>query len=174
LLGGESKAIDTEDVAVKANEIAPGRFTWRKYPHQINIENVRAFLSDAKKLKNGHYLLGSGKEGWLLTEVGCQFARKRVGELDGIDLSKTRRTALERQWINRERGRMLATEVFSKFQSGRIDGITTQETETFFRLDEYVRGEARERKILRVVNTFSEDPELGRVVKQLAEKIRKR
>ena len=51
LLGGESKAIDTEDVAVKANEIAPGRFNWRKYPHQINIENVRTFLSDAKKPK---------------------------------------------------------------------------------------------------------------------------
>ena len=174
LLGGESKAIETEDVAVKANEIAPGRFNWRKYPHQINIENVRTFLSDAKKPKNGHYLLGSGKEGWLLTEAGCQFARKRVGELDGIDLSKTRHTALERQWINRERGRMLASEVFSKFQSGRINAITTQEAETFFRLDEYVKGEARERKILRVVNTFSEDAELGRAVTKLAEKIRKR
>ena len=27
LLGGDSKRIDTEDVAVKTNEIAPGRFT---------------------------------------------------------------------------------------------------------------------------------------------------
>lgn len=50
LLGGEAKVIDTEDVAVKANEIAPGRFTWRKFPEQINIENVRTFLSDAKKV----------------------------------------------------------------------------------------------------------------------------
>jgi hypothetical protein len=31
LLGGDSKRIDTEDVAVKSNELAPGRFTWRKY-----------------------------------------------------------------------------------------------------------------------------------------------
>jgi hypothetical protein len=42
LLGGESLPVDTEDVAVRANEIAPGRFLWRKYPHQINIENVRS------------------------------------------------------------------------------------------------------------------------------------
>jgi hypothetical protein len=55
-----------------------------------------------------------------------------------------------------------------------MSAITLQEAETFFRLDEYVRGEARERKILRVVNTFGEDPELGRAVTKLAEKIRKR
>lgn len=34
LLGGDSHCVDTEDVAVKVNEIAPGRFTWRKYPDQ--------------------------------------------------------------------------------------------------------------------------------------------
>jgi hypothetical protein len=44
LLGGDTQYVDTEDVAVKANELAPGRFTWRKYRNQINIENVRTFL----------------------------------------------------------------------------------------------------------------------------------
>ncbi|MFZ0829061.1 MAG: hypothetical protein WAO02_16730 [Verrucomicrobiia bacterium] len=34
LLGGDSKRIDTEDIAVKANELAPGRFNWRKYRDQ--------------------------------------------------------------------------------------------------------------------------------------------
>src|SRR5512139_1564750 len=73
LLGGDSEYADTEDIAVKVNDLARGRFTWRKYPDQINIENIRAFLSDAKKPKNGAYLLGSGKEGWLLTEKGLAF-----------------------------------------------------------------------------------------------------
>ena len=31
LLGGDSEYIETEDVAMKANEVAPGRFTCRKY-----------------------------------------------------------------------------------------------------------------------------------------------
>lgn len=130
LLGGESRPIDTEDIAVKANKIAPGRFTWRKYPEQINIENVRTFLSDAKKPKNGHYLIGSGKEGWLLTEKGHAFARKQVSRLDGVDLSKTRYTASERQWIGRERGRMLASDVVSKLNAG--NPVTLQEAESFF------------------------------------------
>jgi hypothetical protein len=30
LLGGETQRIDTEDIAVKANEIAPGCFAWRR------------------------------------------------------------------------------------------------------------------------------------------------
>ena len=32
LLGGERQRVDTEDIAVKANELASGRFTWRRYP----------------------------------------------------------------------------------------------------------------------------------------------
>lgn len=46
-LGGATQAVDTEDVAHKANELAPGRFTWRKYKDQINIETVRKRLWDA-------------------------------------------------------------------------------------------------------------------------------
>ena len=46
LLGGEARYIDTEDVAMKANELAPGRFSWIKYRDQINIkESVRLPLS---------------------------------------------------------------------------------------------------------------------------------
>jgi hypothetical protein len=62
LLGGDSKYVDTEDIAFKANELAPGRFTWRKYPEQINIDNIRKRLSDAKSENKGGYLLGSFKK----------------------------------------------------------------------------------------------------------------
>jgi hypothetical protein len=51
LLGGDSKPIDTEDVAIKTNELAPRRFTWRKYPDQINIDTVRKRLWDATNKK---------------------------------------------------------------------------------------------------------------------------
>lgn len=44
LLRGDSNSVDTEDVAVKANELAPGAFTWRKYRDQINLEIVRVVL----------------------------------------------------------------------------------------------------------------------------------
>lgn len=63
LLGGESSPIDTEDIAVKANALAPGAFTWRKYPDQINMEIVRVVLSNLKRAEDGNLLVGKGKDG---------------------------------------------------------------------------------------------------------------
>ena len=48
LLGGETGPVDTEDIAIKASELAPGKFTWKKYREQVNIDNIRKRLSDAQ------------------------------------------------------------------------------------------------------------------------------
>lgn len=173
LLGGDSHCVDTEDVAVKVNEIAPGRFTWRKYPDQINIEYVRVRLSEAKKSDSGGYLTGTGAKGWMLTQQGVSFARSRVKELRGVDLSKNRLSARDKQWLRAERNRLCASEAFHKAQSGAIDAVTIQEAETFFRLDDYVTGSARSRKLTRILNAFGADKELGRAVRDLAELVRK-
>ena len=172
LLGGDTQYVDTEDIAVKANEIAPGRFTWRKYSNQINIENVRAFLSDAKKEKNGAFLRGAGKDGWLLTESGAAFAKARVDTLENVDLSRERLSVKDRRWLQHERTRMLSSEAFAKLSKGKAEEITAQEAESFFRLDVYVTGNAREDKIVRALNAFGGDPELGPAVKTLAPKVR--
>ncbi len=46
--------------------------------------------------------------------------------------------------------------------------MTAREAETFFRVDEYVTGEARERKVNRIAYAFGDDPELGPLVRALA------
>lgn len=173
LLGGESKFIDTEDIAMRANELAPGRFTWRKYPQQINIENVRTFLSDAKKLKNGGLVNGSGTKGWMLSETGLEFARSRLGDVKGQDLTRVRPSAKEKQWIRNERDRMLSSDAYKKFQVKGIASITHQEAAAFFRIDDYVEPEGRERKLLRILNSFRDDKELGPAIKAIAHKVRK-
>jgi len=173
LLGGESHQVDTEDVAVKANEIALGRFLWRKYPNQINIENVRALLSLAKNTQNG-YLIGTGKDGWLLTEKGCLFARSKVENLNGVDLSARRLSSKEKHWLRNERTRLLASEALRKYEALGIDAVSSQEAEAFFGVDDYITGSARERTVLRILNLFGDDPQLGQVVKEFAVKVRKR
>jgi hypothetical protein len=171
ILGGESMEIDTENIAIKVNELAPGRFTWHKYKDQINIENVRTFLSDAKKIKNGSYLLGSGKKGWLLTERGVAFSKQHLKELTDTNLARTSLSQEERRWIQREKMRMLSHPVMSKFMAQGPDIITPQEAESFFRVDDYVTGTAREKKIVRILNTFRDNPEIGQVVIILAGKV---
>lgn len=166
LLGGEARRVDTEDVAIKANEIAPGRFTWRKYYDQINLELVRVYLSDAKKPEKGGYLCGSGKTGWTLTEKGTEFAKRHIEDLDGAALSN------ERHRRQKERTRLLASTAFQKFMTGGPNAVSRRDIEVFFRIDDYVVGEARERKVARIVKAFGNDPELGGVVRELANRVR--
>jgi len=173
LLGGDSKRIDTEDVAVKSNELAPGRFTWRKYPDQINIENVRTFLSDAKKPKNGAFLLGAGKDGWILTGAGLDFSKSHVGGLKNAALGRAPLNLKERAQLRRERERLLSTDAFAKFSSNQAAEISLQEAESFFRVDAYVTGDARMERILRTKNRFADDAELAPLIRLLESKLSK-
>ena len=173
LLGGEAKPVDLEDIAIKANEVAPGRFAWRKYPSQINIKNVDAFLWDAKKPKNGQYVLNSGKDEWVLTAHGVAFARQRIADLGEIDVSRKALSARDKSWIRSERERMLASPAFAKYRAGGSKIVSEQEAEAFFRLDSYVMGRAREQKLLRLINVFGDDADLGDAVKALEVKVRR-
>jgi hypothetical protein len=173
LLGGEAKPVDLEDIAMKANEIAPGRFAWRKYSSQINIKNIDAFLWDAKKPKNGNYVLNSGKDEWVLTPVGVVFARERIAALQDVDVSRKALSAKHKNWLRSERERMRGSPAFAKFRAGELDEVSEQEAEAFFRLDSYVTGRPREQKLLRLMNVFGDDAELGDAVKALETKVRR-
>jgi hypothetical protein len=174
LLGGDSKYIDTEDVAVKVNELAPGRFTWRKYPGQINIDNVRKRLSDAKNPEKSGYLLGSFTQGWLLSENGLKFCRKNSKELKSAGLSRAPLDKRELSWRRHEKARMLGSPAFEKIRGNREDEITPREAEGFFMVDDYVTGVARENKLARIINAFGNDAELGRAIRLLKEKVREK
>ena len=173
LLGGDSSYVDTEDIAVKTNELAPGRFTWRKYPDQINIDNIRKRLSDAKKAQKGSYLIGSHNDGWLLTEKGLEFSKKITKQLQDIEISREPINKKEMAWQRREKARMIASSAYTKATVKKFEKIKTQEAEAFFRLDDYVTGKARETKIIKYLNAFIDDPDLGSLIKILAEKVRK-
>ena len=168
LLGGDRQPVDTEDVAKKANELAPGRFTWRKYKDQINLEMVRVYLSDAKKKAKGSYLIGSGNAGWTLSEAGLAFAGANLDALEVLRVSDPRRAVgQDRVRLQRERARLMTSDAYAKVASGQADDVTQREAESFFRVDSYVRGEARRRRIAMVANTHGDDPELGHVIEVL-------
>lgn len=174
LVGGKATYADTEDIAVKANEIAPGRFAWRKYKGQINIETVRKRLWDATKPEKGGYLIGTERDGWLLTQAGLKFCKKNLRVMKGINVDLTRRSQREQTWIHRERVRMLADPAYQKFSSGGLTSVIPVEAERFFRVDDYVVGAARKKKIERSIAAFNSDPLLGDATKRLAELVRRK
>jgi hypothetical protein len=177
LLGGESEYLDTEDIAIKANELGAGCFSWKKYPDQINIELVRVSLSNAKKQEYGSYIIGSTKTGWQLSQKGLNFCRKRLKDLEEIDISpqlSPEPNAREMVWQSREKSRMLTSPALAIFNSKGIDAVTEQEAEAFFRIDDYVTGTARTRKLSRIMDTFGNDSDLGKAIRALAKKVREK
>jgi hypothetical protein len=171
LLGADGKRIDIEDIAVKANEIAPGMFTWKKYKDQIDRELIYKHLWDLTKAeKAGAYVVGTKNDGWMLTLEGTEFSRKAVKNLKGASPAVKKKK--EEPWVGRERQRMLREIAHAKFADGRKDEITFADAERFFRLDDYVIGEARERKIRQAENAFHDDPQLGPTLTKAVELIR--
>lgn len=169
--GGQRDSVHTEDVAIKASELAPGMFGWEKHPDRIDKELVRVALSDARLKKR--FTLGSHDQGWMLTPVGLAWARHQPSVGEG-SVAVVRRRGKEDAQLHRERGRMVGTVAFEKFAEGKADLISSDDADAFFRLNVYVRGQARQRKIARIENEFGNDPQLGELIGQLAEKARNR
>jgi hypothetical protein len=173
LEGGDQKAIDTEDVAVRANALAPGRFTWRKYPDQINLEIVRVYLSEAKSPKGSGLLVGSGRTGWSLTPAGLKWAREASKRLRGVDLSRARDEGAggsvdERRW-RRERARLVAMPAWKRWTTDRAAIIDADDAAEVFRIDSYAEGRMRTMKITRLRSLFAEDREMLSFIDAMAQ-----
>lgn len=172
LAGGDRKHVDTEDIAVKANEVAPGRFSWRKYRDQIDLEAIYKHLWDLTKPDKGSFVEGSKHAGWLMTKDGIDFAERTVGKLPSLRPAREKRPKSEEKWIKRERDRMLSEPAYGKARDGRFSDITLIEAQKFFRLDDYVVGAVRTRKLQQAEMDFRDDPELGPAVQNIAAIVR--
>lgn len=170
-LGGESRFVDTEYIAVEANRIAPGRFRWVHFPDQINIHNIKSCLWKSKSAETGYLVLGSDKRGWMLTEKGAGLAVKLASQLPGVFPAISRQDDKSDKWKIVERARLINSDAYKRFIDGGAEETTRSEVEAFFRLNDYVTGDVREKKIVRLLNAFGIDPDLGNAVKALAKKL---
>jgi len=166
VLGGDQTPVDTEDAAMKANELAPRRFNWRKYPDQVSLEHVRVFLSDAKKPKYGSLLAGDGTKGWRLTPAGVGWARRndQLAVAGSAERERVDRD-LKRRRIN-EQARIRGLPAWAKFTAG--ENVSLREAEAVFRVSEYVRDSRREQLVDRGRTLFAGDDELGPFVEAMA------
>lgn len=176
-LGGDQRHIDTEDVAVKVYQFAPKRFGWRKYPEQINLELVRVYLSDAKKVEHGELLSGSGKTGWRLTRKGLEWlgsARKRLDALqrdEPVD-RRSRAGSVDSNRRDREHKRIVSLPAWTRWAQGERSVVLSDAHEVF-RLDSYATASVRESKLTRLKAMFADDEELSQFLAHLSAEIDK-
>ena len=164
-LGGDVSSIDTEDVAIQADKIAPKRFRWRKYAQFINNELVHTSLRDAKN--SSGLLRGSNTHGWQMTSKGKSLAI--AIDKAGIKSTQPRRSASksEKAWAAREKQRILREPAIVKYFEGKLGRITRAEAERFFGLNDYITGNARDERVQRFKHIFEDDPDLGDVVQHM-------
>ena len=146
-LEGHDKPIDSEDIAVHVNALAPGKFCWRRYPEYIDLQVVNQSLQDARRKRNGSLVVGSNSKGWMLSANGMEWFKRfqldssSVG-VDGIPLRKG--SILQSQDL--ERRRLLNTDAYHLFQVGRFADISRNEFFEFAKINEYFPLKARARR----------------------------
>jgi hypothetical protein len=160
LLGGDASFTDREDVAVKANELAPGRFNWRKYASYIDLDAVGVALRDAKKEKNGSLLVGSNPEGWMLSPAGLRWFSSL--NLDSIIEPQTAQYRKDSIIENQETEcvRLRSTRAYKLFTENDIDSVTLQDFYQFARVNEYYQTKTRKKRVAVVDNAVVGDNEL--------------
>lgn len=167
VLGGDRAPVDTENVAIEADRLAPGRFRWRKFKEHIDLGLVRNGLQDARKKR---LVDGGAHRGWVLTPAGMQQASTLMSDL--VDPATRERVATEqRQWEARERTRLLAEPAFRVAVQEGGAAVTKRDAARLFRLDEYTSPERRSERLRRFALSFTDDPELGRVVGELIRRL---
>jgi len=163
-LGGDQRSIDTEDIAVRCHKLAPGMFSWRKYPELPNLEIVRVVLSNAKKDQYGTLLSGSGREGWRLSANGLSWMASRGKELKktGVHWNNEKRIAgsVDSQRKQREKKRLLSTPAWESWDKG--EPVTVRDARNLFRIDEYSTGKMLEIKVVRLQSLFTNDADISR------------
>lgn len=153
ILGGETKHVDEEDIAIKADELASGKFNWRKYPNRINLVTVRVALDDAKKLRNKKLLIGNHVRGWMLNSNGLRWiiALKQSQEINDFPSEIISRI---HDSLIHEKERLLLTNAYNQFINGNKSDISRQDFFEFTRTNEYFKTKANERRYTIVGNAI--------------------
>ena len=100
-LGGAQHWVHIEDVALKCYELAPKKFSWRKYPNYPDIQPARFALEDAARPANGALVSGSSKDmGWMLTLAGIRTVKQLHQKEKGGEV-RNRSTRAARQEVER-------------------------------------------------------------------------
>lgn len=171
LEGGATKLVHTEDLAVRAFELAPQRFCWRKYPERIDLDIARVSLTDAAKAKNGALVQGSKDSGWSLTRAGIEWveqARQRLPTLfrGEVILDPDRRSA-QAVAADREAERLRQSDAYQKWQSGRLGDLTVYDFFKATRTSEYLPTAQMSLRHTQIVQLVAGDDQLVRFVDDL-------
>jgi hypothetical protein len=154
-LGAAHRAADTEDVAMRAAEILPRSFRWKRYPEQIDLELVRLALKNCK-MQAPPLVDGGVSEGWQLTPAGmavCASYRQTKGQLKPEFVRAIRSSSAFRAW---------------KRQG--VTAVGREDLLTLLRVNDYFPNSKRRERVIALMNDTSGEAELASFVAAMRER----
>jgi hypothetical protein len=160
LIGGTTKPIDIEEIAIKIFEIAPEKFCWRNHPDRIDLRVVQYALKDASSEKKGEVLIkGNLRHGFMLTPKGVTWSESLLEVSGEIKINSARSQSGEEKKLL-EILRLKNTVAYEKFLSGKKNSITKQDFQEFSRVNDYFPDHVKENRYLLIENSIREDETL--------------
>ncbi|MFC2048360.1 hypothetical protein ACFLSK_02890 [Chloroflexota bacterium] len=156
-LGGALRHIHLEDVAIKAAELSPKAFSWKKYPERINLESVRITLK-SELASNDRRVIGSIRDGWMISPKGLHWCISNIA-------NDAKHSLLNQ--INKEVARAKKTEAFTKTINNKLDEVSNADVKILLRVDEYFSARNRRERVLALSNAALLDPQLDSVLTSL-------
>ena len=170
ILGNGTKSFDKEEIATKADEIAPIRFRWKTNPNMISDGLVWDALSNARK--KGYVLENTTK--YLLTEQGIKFAQNNINKIKNYDQTRTRFNKKDKEVYENTKDRILSSSLFLKAKENKLSEVESSEFHNFFRINEYMDKKQIREKIYKLKNMFVNDKNLNNNISLITNEFERR
>ena len=173
-IGGATKSKETEDIAVKADEIDTERFKWKnkKYKNFIDKILILESLKAAKNRAIGSFLSGNDDKGWMLTSTGLKFSKNSKNLFSGLVIRKKRLTKVEKNYLLREEYRITNSEAYNKYTSNKKAEITEIDLKKLFKIDDYTTSKDLEKRIVKLLDNFSEKHKVYQIINNYKKEVK--
>ena len=170
ILGNGTKSFDKEEIATKADEIAPIRFRWKTNPNMISDGLVWDALSNARK--KGYVLENTTK--YLLTIEGVKYAQENIHKIKNYDQTRTRFNKKDKEVYENTKDRILRSSAYLKAKENKLSQIASNEFQNFFRINEYMDKKQIKEKIHKLKNMFINDKDLRNNITEITTEFERR
>ena len=165
LLGGHSKLIHLEEIAMKADEIAPGRFRWIHNKEMISDSNIWDALSNARQKKKKGQFVTSSQSSWILTDEGINFAKKNINKLDKTINTKEREDPTIKRKRNLALTRIINSQAYKLLNEKKVNEILLDNLEEVFKINDYMTKNKKIERIQSLKSLFLNDTKTLKIIK---------
>jgi len=157
ILDGARHFVHLEDIAIKAAELAPKRFSWEKYPNRINLETVRLALKHELSATNCR-IIGGIKDGFMLNPKGFEWCLN-------VKLNLPREGVIER--VTGDIKAMKGSLTYRKILKESVRNITLNDVHSILKIDNYFNQRMIRERVMALHNAAVLDSQLKEMINKL-------